>query len=101
MTPTAAHPIVPPAPGCNIDDLLMRALWVSGQVGRLHEISESLGVASHVCDVQSMGDVAMAQIIIEAADRLTRDLSEHLAAHIHSEQQPVLRIKQYRKDKKT
>lgn len=107
MTPPIAHPILPPQgadqPGqpalpLDVQRLLVRALWVIGQMPRLHELSEQIGIASHVCDIESTDTVVQAQTIMEAANRVQAELSELLAVTVPPEPTlPALRLKEYRK----
>lgn len=75
-------------------ELLKRALWICGQVPRLHEISEHMGATSDISDAGSIADIVIAQTIIEAANRLQVDLCARVGALDPPARQTVL---QYRK----
>jgi hypothetical protein len=79
------------------DALLQRALWLCGQVPRLHELSEQLGVASHVMDIANCQTTRGAQIIIEAADRLQHELSQYLDAVHPAPKAKVIQLRLRRK----
>ncbi len=71
-------------------ELLKRALWLCGQIPKLHEISYELGVFSHVVEAASMpAHLHHGQVIIDAAGALSAEIAELLKGEAPDDLAPI------------